>query len=73
MNRHLIALVTFFALIPLVYFIPSGLEHYLIPWLIEWNLPVRLTITILAVAVIVPIISYLVIPLMAKVFARFNH
>lgn len=73
MNRHLIALITFLALIPLVYFIPSGLENFLTPLLIAWNLPVRLSITILAVATIVPIISYLVIPFMAKVFARFNR
>lgn len=68
MNRHLIALITFLTLIPLVYFIPPALEVYLMPLLIELGLPLRLSITIIAVAMIVPIISYLVIPASMKLF-----
>lgn len=68
MNRHLIALITFLTLIPLVYFIPPGLEGYLMPSLIELGLPLRFSITIIAVAIIVPIISYLVIPASMKLF-----
>ena len=68
MNRHLIALITFLTLIPLVYFIPRALEGYLMPSLIELGLPLRFSITIIAVAIIVPIISYLVIPASMKLF-----
>lgn len=67
MNRHLIALITFLTLIPLVYFIPPTLDMYLKPLLMELNLPLHLSITIIAVAIIVPIISYIVIPMCMKI------
>ena len=70
MNRHLIALITFLTLIPLVYFIPPALEIHLMPLLIELGLPARLSITIIAVAIIVPIISYLMIPMSMKAFSK---
>ena len=70
MNRHLIALITFLTLIPLVYFIPPALDMHLTPILTELGLPVRLSITIIAVAIIVPIISYLVIPTSMKIFSK---
>lgn len=66
MNRHLIALITFLTLIPLVYFIPPALDIYLKPLLLKLNLPLQLSITIIAVAIIVPIISYIVIPTCMK-------
>lgn len=70
MNRHLISLITFLTLIPLVYFIPPALEVYLLPLLTELDFPARLSITVVAVAIIVPIISYLVIPISMKIFAK---
>jgi antibiotic biosynthesis monooxygenase (ABM) superfamily enzyme len=70
MNRHLIALITFLTLIPLVYYIPPALDVYLMPLLTEYGLPVRLSITIIAVAIIVPIISYLVIPTSMKLYTK---
>ena len=73
MNRHLIALITFLTLIPLVYFIPPALEIYLMTLLTELGLPIRLSITTIAVAIIVPIISYLIIPASMKVFAKLNN
>ena len=73
MNRHLIALITFLTLIPLVYFIPPALEIYLMPLLTELGLPIRVSITTIAVAIIVPIISYLIIPTSMKVFAELNN
>ena len=71
MNRHLITLITFLTLIPLVYFIPPALDHYLKPFLVEFNLPIHLSITIIAVAIIVPIISYAVIPTCMKLHEHF--
>ena len=68
MNRHLIALITFSTLIPLVYFIPPALEIYLMPLLTELGLPIRLSITTIAVAIIVPIISYIIIPTSVKAY-----
>jgi len=73
MNRHLIALITFLTLIPLVYFIPPALDTYLKPLLLELNLPINLSITIIAVAIIVPIISYIVIPTCMKLHGHLNH
>ena len=55
MNRHLIAFITFVALIPLVYFIPEWVSRFLIAD--------RLGNVIISVAIIVPLISYLVLPL----------
>ncbi|WP_444912167.1 hypothetical protein [Microbulbifer sp. PAAF003] len=53
-NKHFATLITFLSLIPLVYFIPDSLalilpEHKLLQ-------------VIAAVAIIAPIISYLIIP-----------
>lgn len=58
-NQHIMALVTFLALIPLVYFVPDFIGQFLpdIKWL---NV-------VTAVGVIVPIISYLVVPLTQQV------
>jgi len=54
-NKHLNALITFIALLPLVYYVPDIVGPFLpsIKWL---NV-------VIVVAIIVPIISYGVIPL----------
>ena len=54
-SQHVVALITFLALLPLVYFIPDFVGQFLpaITWL---------NVTVV-VAVIVPIISYCVVPL----------
>ena len=53
-NRHLVAFLTFVALLPLVYYVP--------PWLAQHVLNNQLVVTFLAVAIIVPIISYVALP-----------
>ncbi len=53
-NRHLVAVLTFIGLIPLVYFIP--------PWVATNISNNQLAVTVIAVAVIVPIITYLWLP-----------
>lgn len=53
-NRHQSAFATFVTLIPLVYYIP--------PWLMKNVSTNQLTVTVLAVAIIVPIISYVALP-----------
>ena len=60
-NRHVLALITFISLVPLVYFIPDIIGRFLpaIKWL---NV-------VAAVAIIVSIISYAVVPLAYVVFA----
>ena len=57
-NKHLIALINYFTLIPLVYFIPQLLNPYL---------PANPLLQVcIVVAIIVPIISYIVMPLAMK-------
>lgn len=53
-NKHIIALITFVALIPLVFYIPLWVETYFAA--------TRLTNVILSLTIIVPIVSYLVLP-----------
>ena len=54
-SKHITALITFFALLPLVYFLPDFIEQFLpaIKWL---NV-------VAVVGVILPIISYVMIPI----------
>ena len=61
-NKHLLALINYFVLVPLVYFIPQWLS----PFLPENQL---LQVCII-VAVIVPIISYIVMPIVMLVLSR---
>ena len=61
-NKHVMALITFLALVPLVYFIPDLIA----PFLPEGKL---LKVTA-ALAITVPFISYLVLPTAAKVLMR---
>ena len=61
-NKHLLALINYIALVPLVYFIPASIS----PYLPENNL---LKVCIV-VAIIVPIISYIVMPITMKILVR---
>lgn len=54
-NRHLSALLTFFALLPLVYFIPPWVAAYVDS---HW------WVTVISVGLIVPMISYVLLPAM---------
>lgn len=57
-NQHAIAIFTFIILLPLVYYIP--------PW-VNLNLTDNhLFVTVISLAVIVPIISYVAMPLFKK-------
>jgi len=61
-NRHLIALINYLALVPLVYFIPTWLQPYL---------PENKFLEVcIVVAIIVPIISYFVMPLTIRVLNK---
>lgn len=53
-SKHLIALITFIALIPLVYFIPPLVSQTI-------SAP-PLMLVVISVAIIVPVISYLILP-----------
>jgi len=61
-NKHIMALITFLALLPLVYFIPDVVGQFLPS--IKW-----LNVTV-AVGIIVPIISYVVIPAVHLILSR---
>ncbi|MEH6588209.1 MAG: hypothetical protein V7720_16755 [Halioglobus sp.] len=61
-NKHGTTLITFFALLPLVYFVPDAVARFLPA--IKW-----LNVTV-AVGIIVPIISYVVMPAARLVFSR---
>lgn len=64
-NKHLVALINYIALVPLVYFIPQWLN----PFLPNNEL---LQVAII-VAVIVPIISYIVMPVTMKKLSEFSN
>ncbi|VAW66710.1 hypothetical protein MNBD_GAMMA09-2810 [hydrothermal vent metagenome] len=59
-SRHIITLFTFTALLPLVYFIP--------PWLKENVIDNHFVITVLALVIIVPVVSYIALPLLLKLY-----
>ncbi|KTF16360.1 hypothetical protein [Pseudoalteromonas sp. 10-33] len=61
-NQHIIALISFLALIPLVYFIPDFIGRY-----VTDN---KLLNVIVAVGIIVPLISYVVVPLSLKLLDK---
>ena len=63
-NRHVVAVFTYIALLPLVYYIP--------PWLVQHVTNDHLLITVLALAIIVPIISYIALPVLFKLFELVN-
>ncbi|WNC71748.1 hypothetical protein RGQ13_16750 [Thalassotalea psychrophila] len=61
-NRHLLALINYLALVPLVYFIPAWLQPYL---------PTNKFLEVcIVVAIIVPIISYIVMPLTMRLLNK---
>lgn len=60
-SRHVVALLTFIGLIPLVYFIPSLVAAKITDE--------QLAATIIAVAIIVPIITYLWLPLCLRLIS----
>jgi antibiotic biosynthesis monooxygenase (ABM) superfamily enzyme len=61
-NKHVMALISFLALLPLVYFIPDIVGQFLPD--IKW-----LNVTV-AVGVIVPIMSYIIMPTAYLVLSR---
>lgn len=61
-NKHLLAFITFSLLVPLVYFIPDLINPYL---------PESKLIQVcIAVGLIVPIISYIAMPIVLSLLAR---
>lgn len=63
-NKHILALINFVALVPLVYFVPEFVQQ-LLP-------DVKILQVVISVAVIVPIISYLVMPVSIKAVLKLN-
>ena len=61
-NQHIMALISFLALVPLVYFIPDFVGQY-----VTDN---KLLNVIVAVGIIVPIISYIVVPVSLKLLSK---
>ena len=64
-NPHLMALINYFALLPLVYFIPDLVAQFF-----GGN---KLLQVAVAVAIIVPIISYLVVPCSVKILMKMSR
>ena len=64
-NRHLETVLTFVGLVPLVYYIPH--------WISQFISPDRGINTLLSLAVIVPLISYLWLPLTMKWLAKWRQ
>ncbi|GAA5446106.1 hypothetical protein Misp06_04315 [Microbulbifer sp. NBRC 101763] len=54
-NRHLVVFITFLSLVPLVYFIPDGVAQILPDQ--------KFLQVVVAVGIIVPVTSYLILPL----------
>ncbi len=63
-NRHAIAAFTFITLLPLVYYIP--------PWLARNISDNHLLVTVLALLIIVPVVSYVALPLFFNSHQRLN-
>jgi len=61
-NKHVIALINYIALVPLVYFIPEFV-HPMLP-------ENKLLQVAVDVAIIVPIIAYVVLPTAMKIFFK---
>ena len=57
-NQHAIAISTFVTLLPLVYYIP--------PWIIQNLTDNHLFVTVISLMIIVPVISYIAMPLFIK-------
>ena len=63
-NKHVMALVTFLLLLPLVYFIPELIAIYITTE--------KFLVSLISVSIIVPLLSYLFIPLVLKLFSNKN-
>ncbi|KGJ93038.1 hypothetical protein [Colwellia psychrerythraea] len=61
-NKHLLAVINYITLVPLVYFIPTWISPYLPNS--------KLLQVSIVVAIIVPIISYIVMPMTVKILVR---
>ena len=59
-NRHVIAAFTFATLLPLVYYIP--------PWLVHKVTDNHFFVTVVSLAIIVPLVSYVALPILFKSF-----
>ena len=64
-SRHIISMFNFLTLLPLVYYIP--------PWLMNNVTDNRFFVTVLALVIIVPIISYVALPILFKSFEILNE
>ena len=64
MNKHIMAFINFIALVPLVYFIPDFVGQFL-----PEN---KLIQVMVSVALIVPVITYLVVPISLKVIEKLS-
>ena len=60
-NRHIITLSTYLGLLPLVYFIPPVIENFV---------GGRLTVTAISLALIVPVMSYFVLPTVGRLLSK---
>ncbi len=63
-NQHSIAAFTFITLLPLVYYIP--------PWLTRNVSDNHFLVTVLALLIIVPVVSYIALPLFFRSLDRLN-
>ncbi|ANW25450.1 hypothetical protein BA953_15265 [Vibrio coralliilyticus] len=61
-NRHWVALYTFIILLPLVFFIPTWVQNYVTEH--------PFVMTFVSVGIIVPIVSYLALPMLVKLHIR---
>jgi len=59
-GRHATAIFTFLTLLPFVYYIP--------PWLSHNVTENHFIVTVMALAIIVPLVSYAALPLLNKVY-----
>ncbi len=64
-NQHVIAAYTFATLLPLVYYIPQ--------WLVRNVTDNHLFVTVLSLAIIVPVVSYVALPLFFKALEILNE
>jgi hypothetical protein len=64
-NRHAIAIFTFATLLPLVYYIP--------PWLVRNLTDNHFFVTVISLAVIVPIVSYVALPVFFKASGKLRQ
>ncbi len=64
LNRHVKTVITFFALVPSVYYIP--------PLISEYITQSHFIVTILSLAIIVPVTSYAAIPALTGIISGVN-